>query len=294
MNRVAAANNTRPDEAIVQVLATLEANGKWSALTLELLGDASALSRRWSGRVGVWVLTAPSTSNLAFDELAVHGCDLVWHLRSDRLARWSSEAVAAALGQGVCTYCRLLLLPGDARGEEVAALLAERLETDWIADAITLAVNRANVLEITAVLPGVKLARTFRVPADRPTVVTMRPGVPEARKTDKYLPLEVRTIDVDLSAVPELTTVERSLPADPRTVDLVFAQRIVTAGRGTGGPEGVRLVAGLADALGASLGASRMVVDLGWVSAERQVGQTGRTVRPDLYVACGISGAALR
>jgi electron transfer flavoprotein alpha subunit len=120
----------------------------------------------------------------------------------------------------------------------------------------------------------------------------MRPGVPEARKTDNPPPLEVRVIDVDLSAVPELTTVERFLPADPRTVDLVFAQRIVSAGRGTGGPEGVRLVTELADALGASLGASRMVVDLGWAPAERQVGQTGRTVHPDLYVACGISGAS--
>jgi electron transfer flavoprotein alpha subunit len=208
------------------------------------------------------------------------------------LTRWSSEAVVAALGQWVSPDCRLILLPADARGEEVAALLAERLETDWIADALTLAVNRAHVLEINAVLPGGKLARTFRATADRPIVVTMRPGVPEAHKVDNPPPLEVRVIDVDLSAVPELTTVERFLPADPRTVDLVFAQRIVSAGRGTGGPEGVRLVAELTDALGASLGASRLVVDLGWAPAERQVGQTGRTVRPDLYVACGISGAS--
>ncbi|HEY7426351.1 MAG TPA: electron transfer flavoprotein subunit alpha/FixB family protein [Gemmataceae bacterium] len=291
MNRQSA-HDPRPGEAVIQVLATLGANGKWSALTLELLGDASTLARRWSGRVGAWVLTAPSTPVRDFDELAAHGCHLVWHLRNDRLAQWSSEAVAVALRQGLSPACRMILLPGDARGEEVAALLAEHLGTDWIADAITLAVNRANVLEITAVLPGGKLARTFRVTADRPPVVTMRPGVPEACKVDKPPPLEVRTIDVDLSAVPELTTVERSLPADPHTVDLVFAQRIVSAGRGTGGPEGVRLVAELADTLGASLGASRMVVDLGWAPAERQVGQTGRTVRPDLYVACGISGAS--
>ena len=75
-------------------------------------------------------------------------------------------------------------------------------------------------------------------------------------------------------------------------MDLVFARRVVSAGRGAGGPDGVRLVEELADALGASLGASRMVVDLGWAPPARQVGQTGRTVRPDLYVACGISGAS--
>jgi electron transfer flavoprotein alpha subunit len=292
-NRQATASNTsRSDEVIVQALATLEPNGKWSALTLELLGDASAVARRYSGRVGAWVLTAPSAPDPVFDELAAHGCHVVCHLRNDRLARWSSEAVAAALRQWVSPGCRLILLPGDARGEEAAALLAEHLETDWIADAITLAVSRSNVLEITAVLPGGKLARPYRATGNRPPVVTMRRGVPEARKVDKPPPLEVQVIDLDLSAVPELTTVERFLPADPRTVDLVFAQRIVSAGRGTGGPEGVRLVAELAEALGASLGASRLVVDLGWAPAERQVGQTGRTVRPDLYVACGISGAS--
>lgn len=290
--RASAANNSCTGEVIVQVLAALEANGKWSALTLELLGDAAGLARRYSGRVGAWVLTEPSAPEPAFDELAAYGCDRVRHLRNDRFARWSSEAVAAALRQEMAPSCRMVLLPGDARGEETAALLAEYLETDWIADAITLAVSRSQVLEITAVLPGGKLARPFRTAGDRPPIVTMRRGVPEARKVDTPHPLEVQVIDLDLSAMPELTKVERFLPADPRTVDLVFAQRIVSAGRGTGGPEGLRLVAELAEVLGASLGASRLVVDLGWAPAERQVGQTGRTVRPDLYVACGISGAS--
>jgi electron transfer flavoprotein alpha subunit len=120
----------------------------------------------------------------------------------------------------------------------------------------------------------------------------MRPGVAEARRVDRPGTLQVREIDVDLSDLPVLTAVERFLAADPRTVDLSFARRVVAAGRGTGGPDGVQLVAELADALGASLGASRLAVDLGWVPHERQVGQTGRTVRPDLYVACGISGAS--
>jgi electron transfer flavoprotein alpha subunit len=103
---------------------------------------------------------------------------------------------------------------------------------------------------------------------------------------------EVQRHHVDLAGVPELTSVEQFLPADPKTVDITFARRVVSAGRGAGGPEGVRLVADFAYALGASLGASRMIVDLGWAPPERQVGQTGKTVRPDLYVACGISGAS--
>jgi electron transfer flavoprotein alpha subunit len=123
-------------------------------------------------------------------------------------------------------------------------------------------------------------------------IVTIRPGVAEVRPVGNPKEMEIRRLPVDLTMVPALTSVERSLPADPRTVDITFAQRIVAAGRGAGGPDGVQLVAELADDLGASLGASRMIVDLGWAPPERQVGQTGKTVQPDLYVACGISGAS--
>jgi electron transfer flavoprotein alpha subunit len=281
-----------PASVVAQVLAVTEPSGNWTSLTLELLGDASTLAKRWAGKVGAWVLTNSSAQAPRLDELAAHGCNVVWHLKNDRFAHWSSEGIAAALCQQVSPSCRVILLQGDARGEEVAAFLAERLRTAWVPDALSLSVTRSDTLEITATLPGGKLSRVYRAAADRPTVVTMRAGVPEPRKLDRPAPLDVRTIDVDLTAVPQLTTVEKFLPADPKSVDIVFAQRIVSAGRGTGGPDGIRLVSELADALGASLGASRMVVDLGWAKPERQVGQTGKTVRPQLYVACGISGAS--
>jgi electron transfer flavoprotein alpha subunit len=284
--------NDQANPAVVGVLATRAASGPWSRVSLELLGDASTVARRWNGRVTSWVLEAPDAPPADWEELAAHGGEAVYHLRHERFAGWSSEVIAAALGLTVPSGCRLLLLPGDARGEEVAALLAARLDTDWIPDALTLAVTRAGALEVTAVLPGGKLSRVFRPGGDRPVLVTMRPGVPEARRDEKRRTLEVQQVSLDLTAVPTKTAVERFLPADPRTLDLTLAQRIVSAGRGAGGPEGVRLVAELAEDLGASLGASRVVVDLGWAPPERQVGQTGKTVRPDLYVACGISGAS--
>jgi electron transfer flavoprotein alpha subunit len=278
----------KDEDPVVMVLAATGPDGGWSPVTLELLGDATALASGLGGRVGAWVLN----DGAGLDVLAAHGCQVVWRLRSDRLAGWSSEAVARALARHLPSGCRLVLLAGGARGEEVAALLAGTLGTDWVPDALTLAVTRTRGVDITATESGGKLSRLHRAADGLCAVVTMRPGVAEARRVDRPAPLSVREIEVDLSDVPALTAVERYLAADPRTVDLVFARRVVSAGRGTGGPDGVRLVQELADALGASLGASRMAVDLGWVPPERQVGQTGRTVRPDLYVACGISGTS--
>jgi electron transfer flavoprotein alpha subunit len=277
---------------MIQVLATIGPNGKPTAVALELLGDASALARRWQGKVAVWLPTAAPVLDSTLEELVVHGADVIWLLQSERFASWSSEAIAAALTSQLSSDCRVILLPGGARGEEVAALLAGQLEFGWLPDALTFAVTRTDVLEVTATLPGGKLARIHRPASSKPVIVTMRPGVAETRKRDRPAAMDVRKVELDLSSVPSLTAVDKFLPADPRTIDLVFAERILSAGRGVGGPEGVAIVGKLAEALGASLGASRMVVDLGWAPHERQVGLTGRTVKPELYVACGISGAS--
>ncbi len=276
---------------LVQTLVVTDPSGKWSAHSLELVSDAAALARRWNGIAGAWALVAPAALKSDVSELARHGCSRVALLRNDRFAKWSSEAIVAALEANRSPGCRLILLPGTSRGEEVAAMLAEKLETLWIPDALTFAVNRMGSLEITSVNTGGKLSRLFRMADERPVVATMRPGVAEA-KADKPAALETREVDVDLSRVAKLTDVEQFFPADPRTLDITFANKIVSGGRGTGGVEGMKLVAKLAETLGASVGASRMVVDLGWVPYERQVGQTGKTVHPDLYVACGISGAS--
>ncbi len=275
---------------LVQTFADLDARGQWNTHSLELLSDARMLAGRWNGFVGAWVLTAAAHPVLDFSELAAHGCRRVRHLKNERFTHWASEAVAAALVAHYSPGVRLILLPGTARGEEVAALAAHQLQTVWIPDALTLAVTRAGSLDITAVQPGGKLWRNVKPAGDRPVVVTMRAGVAEARR-ERPGDIEVLEVEVDLAHIPTLTAVERFIPADPRTVDITFANRIVSAGRGAGGPEGVRLVEQFADALHASLGASRMVVDLGWAPPQRQVGQTGKTVKPDLYVACGISGA---
>jgi len=279
----------------VHVLALTDSNNDWMAHTRELLGDAARIAARLQGTLSAWVLSASDdakpVTNDSLQELAKHGCDRVDRLIHERFANWSSEAIAAALSANTAESCRVIFLPGTPRGEEAAALLSVQLETQWFADVLTVSVTRNGILEFTSIEPGGKLSRTHRMQSDRPVVVTIRPGVAETRSVNKPNRVVVRDVAVDLSDVPELTTVEEFLPADPATIDIRFARRVVAGGRGTGGPDGMKLLAELAESIGGSLAASRMAVDLGWAENERQVGQTGKTVSPDLYVACGISGA---
>ena len=241
--------------------------------------------------VGAWILTTPHAPPLDLAGLGAVGCSELKHGRHPRFAQRASETTAHALVATLPFPRGLVLIPGHAYGEEIAARLAALWTAPWIPDALTLGATRAGILEITAALPDGKLCRTIRPTHDGVSIVTMRAGVSEIRR-GSMTTVSVREFDVGLDDVPELTSVEAMVPADPAHVDLVDAERIVAAGRGAGGPEGVALVAALADALHASLGASRMAVDLGWVPPVRQVGQTGRTVNPELYVACGISGAS--
>ena len=245
--------------------------------TLELLGDASKLARQLKLAV---TLVLPSDGKPDPSFLYRHGCDRILRLPGGP----SSESVAASLG---FEEFRLLFLPGNARGEEVAAYLGARPEYLWIPDGVLVSATRTGQIEVRAVTGGGKLLRNIRPPEGRTPLVSMGPGVAEAN--DMGRDGEPETAE-GKAAPGGGTRTLGFVPADPSTVDISHAHRVVAAGRGAGGPAGVALVVRLAECLRASLGASRMAVDLGWVDYERQVGQTGRTVRPDLYVACGISG----
>jgi electron transfer flavoprotein alpha subunit len=273
----------------IQILAQLTQSGDWTPHSLELMGDAAALARRIGGHAGAWVLP-PFPSDSVLESLALYGCQEVILVNHERLKIWASETVSASLAVAIPPHCRLILLPGNARGEEVAIWLSGLLDGVWIPDVLTLSATRTGIIEITATLPGGRLSRTYRKDSSGPTIVTLREGVAEARKQTPS-PIIRTEIIPDLTAVPELTRILQSVPADPKTLNITHARRIVAAGRGVGGPEGVALVEKFGEMLGASLAASRMAVDLGWVSQDRQVGQTGKSVKPELYVACGISGA---
>lgn len=250
---------------------------------LERLGDARALADAAGERVGALVLGAPEEEAA---HLFPHGADAVlFSARSpgpcSRAA--TAEAELPRRGAGV------VFAGGDVAGREWAALLAARLGWRLVSPALMVE-PRAGGLEVTALGEGGRMARRIRLRADEPVVLTQRAGVAEALPADPER--RGTPVAIEVAEIAEGASVRDVVAADPAAVDIRDAPRLVAGGRGVGGREGFERLKRFAARLGAGVAASRVAVDLGWIDRERQVGQTGRTVAPDLYVACGISGAS--
>jgi len=180
----------------------------------------------------------------------------------------------------------LVLLGATLNGRDLGAGLAARLGRAYAADVTGLRAA-GNALEVDKPMYAGKVRAKLRI--DLPAVVSVRPGAMPL-KEGAQAP-QVQKIDADAS-VEKLTFVKLEATAtDTKRVSLSEARVVVSGGRGLKGPENWHLVEELADALGGAVGASRAVTDAGWRPNEEQVGQTGKTVTPDLYIALGISGA---
>jgi electron transfer flavoprotein alpha subunit len=180
----------------------------------------------------------------------------------------------------------LVLLGATLNGRDLGARLAARLGRAYAADVTDLRAA-GNALEVDKPMYAGKVRSKLRI--DLPAVVSVRPGAMPLKEGAEAP--QVAKIDADASAE-KLTFVKLAATAtDTKRVSLSEARVVVSGGRGLKGPENWHLVEELADALGGAVGASRAVTDAGWRPNEEQVGQTGKTVTPDLYVALGISGA---
>jgi electron transfer flavoprotein alpha subunit len=179
----------------------------------------------------------------------------------------------------------LVLLGATLNGRDLGARLAARLGRVYAAD-VTAVATAGNALEVQRPMYAGKVRAKVRVPL--PAVVTVRPGALTLQ--DGAAP-EVEKIDADAAAEKLEFVKFAPVASGGKRASLAEARVIVSGGRGLKGPENWHLVEELADALGGAVGASRAVTDAGWRPNEEQVGQTGKTVTPDLYIALGISGA---
>lgn len=249
----------------------------------ERLGDARRLADTIGWRVGA-VVAGPETGDTG--RLLEHGADAAFILSTAPGPRSFVAAAAAVLKDH---DARLVLAPGNPAGCERAALLAVRLGWTLVSPALMVRVVN-DFLEVTGLDRRSRMARTVRLEPHRPVIITLRSGVAEALRPDPGRQGEI--IRVETARHSEHASSIEILPADPATVDIRYAGRLVAGGRGLGGRTGFDRLRRFAERIGAGVAASRMAVDLGWIDQDRQVGQTGRTVSPDLYIACGISGAS--
>jgi electron transfer flavoprotein alpha subunit len=254
--------------------------------TLEALGEAAELAR--PGKPGVMAV-GPAEIRGTLAPLARHGAGRLVLLRTP------GATTPAEIGRAAATWlvpsAPVVLLPHTRHGLGVAAHLTVGLDAALAPEAVGVRRDAGGDLEITRPAYGDRLYATVRVPAGTSAVVTLRPGALGVGPPTEGPPVTVEEWPAVTDGAPAAPRARRVLAADPRTVDLRDAERIVAGGRGVG-PDGFRRLEVLADLLGAAVGGSRVAVDLGWIPWERQIGQSGRTVAPELYLAFGISGAS--
>ena len=277
-------------------------HGHFRRGTLELLGEG----RRLAGKLGVElsaVLLGDGVGEMGA-ELFAYGADKLYLAQDPVLAHYRTGPYTDVLAGLINQHKpEIVLVSATPQGRDLAPRVAARLSAGLTADCTGLDIDESERLLVqTRPAFGGNLMATIVSRYARPQMATVRPGVMKAldpdlsprasAKGDPSRTGEVVNVPVHLDERSMLTKIIEivQLDADGR-VNLQDAEIIVSGGRGLGKPENFALIRELAAALGGAVGASRAAVDAGWIPAYHQVGQTGRTVQPKLYIACGISGA---
>ncbi len=218
------------------------------------------------------------------------GASAIYRIESESLIHFTSTPYVETLRSIMEEHRpRILLLPASTQGNDLAPALAGAMRCGSIMDCVEL-YFKDNGLICQRLEYDRKVLSNYAPLGDDPAIITLMDGVcdvPEPAFHNEVRVIDVMPADTGEAALAQVIKTE----IEPRTVNLRQARIIVAGGAGAGSREGFKLIEGLAIALGAEVGATRASVDAGWASHDRQIGQTGVAVSPDLYIACGISGA---
>jgi electron transfer flavoprotein alpha subunit len=270
--------------AVILIFAE-QRDSKPRRASLETLSEARRLAGPLAASVTA-VAIGPGSAALA-PELTAQGADRVIVFEDPGFASYATEPFARALAQAIAqARPSVVLIPFTALGKDLAPRVAARIGAGLATDCVALEVKDGRLVARRPMYAG-KAYATVEWTGE-PQLATLRPNVFPLGPTDAGRAVDLVAGSVDTSARARVTAVKATAPGK---LQLGEAQIVVSGGRGLRGPENFHLVESLAEALGGAVGASRAVVDAGWVDHQLQVGQTGRTVSPSLYVACGISGA---
>ncbi|WP_324823457.1 FAD-binding protein [Sinanaerobacter sp. ZZT-01] len=289
--------------------------GELMGVARELLGEGHRLSREISDDTQVCaVLVGNKVEHLA-KECYEYGADKVYLLEDAKLENFTTDAYTKVIVDAINEYKPEIVLYGATHiGRDLAPRVAARLNTGLTADCTKLDVkvssyidycNKNTTLDTSSLDPndtdtglkqtrpafGGNLMATIICPKTRPQMSTVRPGVMSKRERDPKANGELVKVDVKIADSDIRTKVINIVKEAKEKVSLVDAEFICSGGRGLCGPEGFDLIKKFADKVGGVVGSSRACVDNGWIDHSHQVGQTGTTVKPVVYFACGISGA---
>ncbi|MGX4382269.1 electron transfer flavoprotein subunit alpha/FixB family protein [Clostridioides difficile] len=265
--------------------------GKINPVTIELIGEGRKLVDQLGKELAVVI--AGYEVEKEVEELLHYSVDKVYYINDPLLKDFTTDGYAISIANLIeRKKPEVVLVGATSIGRDIAPRIAGKVGTGLTADCTKLEIDSTdNKLLQTRPAFGGNLMATIVCPKNRPQMSTVRPGVmtKAVRNESETGILEVVTPELTEKMI--RTRLVEILPQEKKSVNLTDARIIVSGGRGLKRAEGFELIKELADKLGAEIGASRAAVDSGWIEHSHQVGQTGTTVRPELYIACGISGA---
>lgn len=266
-------------------------DGKLMSVALELLGEG----RKLADQVGceLCAVLCGEQVEALIPELYAYGAEKVYYADSPELRTYRTDAYTKVIYEAIQRYRPEIVLLGATHiGRDLGPCLAVRCGTGLTADCTRLEIDpeTKGILQTRPAFGG-NLMATIQCPKHRPQMSTVRPGVMEKPVRDAGRTGETIRLSAEFKEGEIRTRILEIIKSAKETVSLSDAKVIVSGGMGLGGKEGFDLLRKLANRMGGTVGASRAAVDAGWIDHAYQVGQTGTTVRPDIYFACGISGA---
>ena len=267
-----------------------------SKVSLELLGKARGLAKEFlkqgKDQLVTAILIGHELGDIA-DGLIRCGADHVIIVADEAFEMYRTDIYTRAIVQIAREKKpEILLFGATSLGRDLAPRVANRLRTGLTADCTALEIGKEDgILLQTRPAFGGNIMATIVCPDNRPQMATVRPGVMKKFSRDPERTGTKEEVTIDLTEKDFVIRILDILESTKQSVKLEDAKIIVAGGHGVNGPEGFDILKELAAELGAEVGASRAAVDAGWIEQDYQVGQTGKTVRPELYIACGISGS---
>ena len=260
-------------------------------VAFELIGEARKMASKVNFKVKCVIAGGTGTIENAH-KLLDYGVDQVFAYEDESLEGFRADCYTDVVAECIAAQKPSSVLIGaTALGRSLAPRLATRFHTGLTADCTTLDIkSNTDMVQIRPAFGG-NIMATIVCEDFRPQMATVRPGVMKALEADESRQGEVEVVEVNFTDADMNVKIREVVKTTHKSVDITEAKILVAGGRGVGNAEGFKDLEALADTLDGEVAASRAAVDSGWISNDRQVGQTGKTVRPELYLACGISGA---